>query len=246
MAPDVRVITFNAAAGNPRIATPQERFVTLPFYREAFAGGPGAPILALQEVGDAQARALKRDHGSAVVLQRRRPGLGNALVIPDRYEVLERRSGYYVLPQLRGIAQALRAGRRNWHQYGELRMWIEARLRDTAAGRELTVLTTHISADGDVKVPQLEAIVGRAEKAGPPVILAGDFNVPAGAERGRDVLAARVIARLRDMGTPSPGRENIDYVLADGFAPVSSRHWMDVLEQRISDHAPEDDVLRYA
>jgi endonuclease/exonuclease/phosphatase family metal-dependent hydrolase len=246
MAPDVRVITFNTAAGNPRITTPQEQFLALPFYREAFAGGPGAPILALQEVGDRQAAALRNEHGTAVVLQKRRPGLGNALVIPDRYEVLASRSGYYVLPQLRGIGHALRGGRRNWRQYGELRMWIQARLRDTAANRELTVLTTHVSADGDLKVPQLEAAVSRAERAGPPVVLAGDFNVPQGRERGRDVLAARVIARLRDVGSAPPGRENIDYVLAAGFEPVSSRHWTDLLEQRVSDHAPEDDVLRYA
>jgi endonuclease/exonuclease/phosphatase family metal-dependent hydrolase len=245
MTPHVRVITFNAAAGNPRITTPQERFLALPFYREAFAGGPDAPILALQEVGDVQSKALRDAHGTAVVLQKRRPGLGNALVIPDRYDVVEHGSGYYVLPQLRGIAHALRAGHGNWRQYGELRMWIQARLRDTVAGRELTVLTTHVSPDGDVKVPQLEAAVRRAERAGPPVVLAGDLNVPRGSERGRDVLAARAIARLRDMGGPPPGREKIDYVLASGFEPVSSRHWMDVLEQRISDHAPEDDVLRY-
>ena len=245
MTPDVRVITFNAAAGNPRITTPQADFLTLPFYREAFAGGPQAPILALQEVGDAHAKALAREHGTAVVLQRRRPGLGNALVIPDRYEVLARRSGYYLLPQLRGIGHALRAGHRNWRQYGELRMWIQARLRDTAAGHELTVLTTHVSGDGDLKVPQLEAAVRRAERAGPPVVLAGDLNVPRGRERGRDVLAARVIARLRDMGGAPPGREKIDYVLAAGFEPVSSRHWTNVLDQRVSDHAPEDDVLRY-
>jgi endonuclease/exonuclease/phosphatase family metal-dependent hydrolase len=242
---DVRVITFNTAAGNPRITTPQEQFLELPFYREAFAGGEGAPLLALQEVGDVQAKALRRAHGTAVVLQRRRPGLGNALVIPDRYAVLGHRGGYYVVPQLRGTGHGLRAGRRNWRQYGELRMWIQARLHDRAAGRELTVLTTHVSADGDLKVPQLEAAVRRAERAGPPVVLAGDFNVPAGQERGRDRLAADVIGRLRDMGTPPPGRENIDYVLADGFEPVSCRHWTDILEQRISDHAPEDDVLRY-
>jgi endonuclease/exonuclease/phosphatase family metal-dependent hydrolase len=247
MAPEVRVITFNTAAGNPRITTPQEQFLTLPFYGEAFAGGPGAPLLALQEVGDTQAKALERAAATstAQVLQRRRPGLGNALVIPDRYELLAHRSGYYVLPQLRGIGRALRSGRRNWRQYGELRMWIQARLRDREARRELTVMTTHISADGDLKVPQLEAAVRRAKRAGPPVILAGDFNVPAGRERDRDVLAAQVIRQMRDVGTPPPGRENIDYVLADGFEPVSSRHWTDILEQRISDHAPEDDVLAY-
>jgi len=243
MAPDVRVVTFNAAAGNPRITTPQEAFLDLPFYREAFAGGPRAPLLALQEVGLGQARALRRVAGTAVVLQRRRPGLGNALVVPDRYEVLARRSGYYVLPQLRGIGNALRSGGRNWRQYGELRMWVQARLRDREAGRELTLLTTHVSADGSLKVPQIDAIVGRAKAAGPPVILAGDFNVPAGRERGRDVPAARLLAQLPDMAATSG---SIDYVLAGGFEPVSSRIWTELVESAVSDHPARDATLRYS
>jgi endonuclease/exonuclease/phosphatase family metal-dependent hydrolase len=238
MAPDLRVITFNCAAGNPRITTPQEELLELPFYREAFAGGDGAPLLALQEVGTVQAKALRRAAGTAAVLQKRRPGLGNALVVPDRYEVLAHAAGYYVRPQLRGIARALRAGRRNWRQYGELRMWVQARLRDRAAGRELTMLTTHVSFDMDLKGPQAEAVVARARAAGAPVILAGDFNVPSGS----DEPAARAIARLGDMASAS-GR--IDYVLAAGFAPVASRGWNDVLERRVSDHAPMDVTLRY-
>jgi endonuclease/exonuclease/phosphatase family metal-dependent hydrolase len=243
MAPHVRLITFNTAAGNPRITTPQERFPELPFYKEAFAGGTDAPILALQEVGPAQAKALERAHGTAAVLQKRRPGLGNALVIPDRYEIIEHARAYYVTPQVRGAAHALRHGRRNWHQYGELRMWIEARLRDTAAGRELTVLTTHTSADGDLKVPQIAAVVRRALATGTPTLLAGDFNVPTGRRGGLDVPAGHHLARLPDVAS---ARERIDYVLAHGFEPVSARAWTDLLERRISDHAPEDVVLRYA
>jgi endonuclease/exonuclease/phosphatase family metal-dependent hydrolase len=245
MAADVRVITFNTAAGNPRITTRQEDFLRLPFYEEAFGGAEDAPLLALQEVGDAQARALRRaaPERTATVLQRRPPGLGNALVIPDRYEVLGRRSGYYVLPQLRGIAHGLRTGRRNWRQYGELRMWISARLRDRAAGRELTILTTHISADGSLKVPQLQAVVTRARRAGAPAILTGDFNVPLGRERGRDVPAAAVIGRLPNLGG-GPGQ--IDYVLGAGFELVSARAWTDIVDAKVSDHAAQDRLLRYA
>ena len=242
MAPDVRVVTLNCAAGNPRITTPQAAFLELPFYREAFAGGPEAPLLALQEVGDGQAKALPRARGTATVLQRRRPGLGNALVIPDRYEILGRRSGYYVLPQLRGVGHGLRAGRRNWRQYGELRMWVRARLRDRVAGRELTIVTTHTSADGDLKVPQIAAAIRRARATGTPAILAGDFNVPKGRERGRDVPAAALLSQLRDMGTTRP---KLDYVLATGFEPVSARAWTELLETGVSDHAAEDVVLRY-
>jgi endonuclease/exonuclease/phosphatase family metal-dependent hydrolase len=240
---EVRVVTFNAAAGNPRITAPQEGYLELPFYREALANAPGAPLLALQEVGARQAKALKRAPGAFSLLQMRRPGLGNALVIPARYEVLAHKRGYYLRPQLRGIVSAVRARRRNWRQYLELRMWIEARLRDRDTGRELTLLTTHTSADGDMKVPQIGAIVRRAlaARAGGPVILAGDFNVPRGRERGRDVEAGAILRRLRDMGQSAPSRgEDIDYVLAAGFEPVSTR-----FHETPSDHMAEDDVLRY-
>lgn len=260
---EVRVITFNCAAGNSRITTAQADFVKLPFYLEAFRGDSNAPLLALQEVGADQARALRREgaSGACRVIQMRRPGLGNALVIPERYEVLSHRRGYYVLSQLRGIAHGLwrwvrRQGRPNWRQYGELRTWIEARLHDRASGRDLTLLTTHISADGALKVPQVRAIVRRAEAAAGhgPVILAGDFNVPAGQARGRDIEAAAVLARLRDVGpSQASGRQNIDYVLARGFEPVSSTIWTgDSLQlpgspnaETVSDHYPEDDVLRF-
>jgi endonuclease/exonuclease/phosphatase family metal-dependent hydrolase len=245
MAEDVRVITFNTAAGNPRITTPQEDFLRLPFYGEALDGAESAPLLALQEVGDAQARALRRAAAgsTATVLQRRRPGLGNALVIPARYEILGRASGYYVLPQLRGIAHGLRTGQRNWRQYGELRMWISARLRDRAGGRELTILTTHISADGSLKVPQLDAVVTRTRRAGTPVILTGDLNVPLGRERGRDVPAAAVIDRLSNMGGEAG---QIDYVLGAGFELVTARAWTDLVDAKVSDHAAQDRLLRYA
>jgi endonuclease/exonuclease/phosphatase family metal-dependent hydrolase len=260
MAPDVRVVTFNAAAGNPRITTRQADFLRLPFYREALESNPGAPLLALQEVGDEQAAALRRTAAArnGRVLQMRRPKLGNALVIPDRYLVLSHRRGYYVVPQVRGILDGLVRRRPNWRQFGELRMWIEARLRDRHAGRDLTLLTTHISADGSLKVPQTKAIVNRARAAAArgPVILAGDFNVPAGNPRGRDVEAAALLARLRDVGTAAPprGRENIDYVLTAGFEPVSSRLWTgDSISlpgspnaETVSDHYAEDDVVRYS
>jgi endonuclease/exonuclease/phosphatase family metal-dependent hydrolase len=134
-------------------------------------------------------------------------------------------------------------------------MWLEARLRDRETGRSLTVLTTHVSADGDLKVAQIRWIVRRARAAAGPVILAGDFNVPAGAARGRDVEAAALLAELDDMGTAvPPGRENIDYVLARGFEPVRTRFWTGTSLQlpgsptaeAVSDHYAEDDLLRYA
>ena len=261
---DIRVVTYNTAAGNPRIRTPQETFLALPFYREALAGAARAPILALQEVGPAQARALRarsRD-GRCRVLQLRRPGLGNALVIPERYAVLRSRRGYYLWSQLRGSADALRrwllrGEQPDWRQFGELRMWLEARLRDRVSGNEFTVLNTHLSVDPALKVAQARALVARARAAARrgPVVLAGDLNLPAGHQRGRDREVAALLAGFRDMGTAvPPGRPNIDYVLACGFEPVSSFIWTGSSLQLpgipnaelLSDHYAEDDVLRFA
>ncbi|MGI8594175.1 MAG: endonuclease/exonuclease/phosphatase family protein [Solirubrobacteraceae bacterium] len=260
----VRVVTYNTAAGNPRITTPQASFLALPFYREALEGDARAPILALQEVGSAQARALRKAAGAGRcrILQIRRPGLGNALVVPDRYQLVSGKRRYYVLSHLRGVVDGVRrwAVRReqpDWRQFGELRMWIQARLRDRASGRELTVLTTHLSVEPSLKVPQAREIVRRAHAAAGrgPVILAGHLNSSAARDGGRDADAAAAIATLRDMGNAAPPqRKKIDYVLAAGFEPVSSRIWTgDSIQlpgspnaETISDHYPEDDVLRFA
>jgi endonuclease/exonuclease/phosphatase family metal-dependent hydrolase len=260
---DVRVVTYNTAAGNPKITTPQAAFLDLPFYREALGDEPGAPILALQEVGTAQARALRRHRrAKARILQLRRPGLGDALVIPARYEVLETGRGYYGWSQVMGILDALARWARtrttpNWRQFGELRMWLSARLREPASGREFTIFATHLSVEPSLKVAQARALVRRIDAAAErgPVVLAGDLNVPAGHAHGLDVEVAAMLAHLRDMGTVvPPGRPNIDYVLAAGFEPVSSRIWTgDSLQlpgspdaAHVSDHYPEDDVLRLA
>ncbi|MEA2311810.1 MAG: Endonuclease/Exonuclease/phosphatase family [Solirubrobacteraceae bacterium] len=263
MTPDeVRVITFNTAAGNPRIHTRQADFVTLPFYREALSDAAGAPLLALQEVGDEQARALREAARGAPcrVIQMRRPGLGDALVIPGRYAVLSVRRCYYLLSQLTGALDAVRrrvllGEQPNWRQLGELRTWIAARLRDTRSGRELTLLTTHLSIEPSLKVPEARAIVARALRADGPVVLAGDFNVPAGRARGRDVGVALRLTALRDLGPPPlPGREDIDYVLTRGLEPVSARRWTgDSLSlpgspdaEHVSDHYAEDVVMRFS
>ena len=247
---DIRVVTFNTAAGNPRIATPQASFLALPFYREALEGAPGAPLLALQEVGDAQAKALRAARTSARILQLRRPGLGNALIIPARYEVLAARRGYYVLGHLRGIVDGLRWWRTqshkpNWRQFGELRIWLEARLRDRESRRTFTVLNTHLSIEPSLKRRQAQAIVSRALAARRhgPVVLAGDLNVPSQNPRGRDIEIAATLARLTDVGSREP---KIDYVLADGFAPVSAHRWKgDMLPnaETVSDHYAEDALL---
>ena len=183
----------------------------------------------------------------------RRPALGNALIVPARYDVLGTRRGYYLLSHLRGVVDGLRWWRTerhgpNWRQFGELRMWIKARLRDSLSRRVFTVLTTHLSIEPSLKRRQAHAIVERARRGG-PVVLAGDLNVPATGARGRDVEIAAILARLQDMG--SDGRPDIDYVLADGFTPVSTRRWTgDSLAlpgspnaETVSDHYAKDALL---
>ena len=231
----VRVVTYNTAAGNPRVRTPQRAFLELPFYAEALEGAPGAAILALQEVGTEQSRAL-RGHR---VLQARRPGMGNALVIPARYEVLAHRRGWYPLAQLRGSLAALRRRHADWRQLGELRTWIEARLRDGETGRTFTVLTTHLSVEPALKVTQGRAIAARARAVSGPVILAGDLNVPAREPRGLDREVAGALGGLRDMASTA----GIDRILAAGFDSVSSRTWHEI---GLSDHAPVEATMRLA
>jgi endonuclease/exonuclease/phosphatase family metal-dependent hydrolase len=232
----VRVVTYNTAAGNPRVRTPQTAFLELPFYAEALAGAPGAPILALQEVGGAQSRALRRAGRGCRVLQARRPGMGNALVVPARYELLAHRRGWYPLAQVRGAHAALRRRRADWRQLGELRMWIAARVRDRESGRDFTVMTTHLSVEPALKVAQARALAARARAAPGALVLAGDLNLPGRAPRGRDREAAALLAGLRDM-TAAPG---IDRILARGFDAVSSRAWTEVA---LSDHHPVEAVV---
>ncbi len=271
MAP-IRVITFNTAVGNPKIRTPQRAFLDLPFYREVIGGADGAPILALQEVGPEQAKALKEAAagGQFRVIHIRRPKQGNTLVIPARFEVVSRRSWYFLVSQLGALLQALwRAARHkrtlNHRQYLELRMWSRARLKDKQGGREFTVFNTHVSGDPHLRLAQMKALLGRvhgAVRAG-PVILAADLNTrPADAEsknpeqRQADAAIRALLPPLEDMA-PSlrePRRAAIDWVLASGFAPVGATQYTDDALQLpglpsadvISDHYAKEAVLRFA
>jgi endonuclease/exonuclease/phosphatase family metal-dependent hydrolase len=265
-----RVITYNTAVGNKRIETPQAAFLELPFYRDVIEGVDDAPILALQEVGRDQARALKavaRD-GEFRVIHISRPGQGNAIVVPRRFEVLAKTSRYYGASQLRGIGRSLArwAGERrgpNWGQLLELRMWSHARLRDRESGRQFTFFNTHLALNPILRLEQARALhrrVRRAWEAG-PVIVAGDFNThtaeTATSEQERwDGSVRALFEDLTDMGLSSPDRRksSIDYILASGFEAVSSRVWTGESLQlpgfptaeKISDHYPEEDVLRFA
>ena len=265
----LRVITFNTAVGNPKIKTDQRDFLKLPFYREIIDGTPEAAILAVQEVGPEQAKALKRaaEDGNFRVIHNQRPGQGNAILIPARFEVLSHRSRYYAWSQLTAIAKALwRAARKrekfNHRQYLELRMWSEAKLRDRRGGRVFTVFNTHVSGDPPLRLAQMKALIRRVHGAGRegPVILAADLNTrptdSKNPEQSRGDAAVRALfPPLEDM-TPAardPRRGAIDWILATGLSPVSAKQYTDDSLQLpglptadvISDHYAKEAVLRF-
>lgn len=263
--PDVRVVTFNTAVGNPRIRTAARDFLALPFYREILDGDPGAAILALQEVGPGQAKALREAAaaGRFALLHIQRPGQGNALLVPGRYEVLGRRSRYFAASQLRALGVALgrrvtRRERLNLRQYLELRMWSCARIADRASGFELMVFNTHLSGEGPLRLAQARSLLRRVHRAraGGPVILAGDLNVRATGGPAADGAVRALFAPLRDMAPAAvdPRRPAIDWILASGFEPAGARLYTgDALSlpgspsaELVSDHYAKEAVLRPA
>ncbi len=269
--PDLlRVITFNTAVGNPRITTDQRDFLQLPFYQDIIQGRADAPLLAGQEIGPTQARALKEAaaDGNFQVIHKQRPGQGNVLLVPKRFEVLKAERHFYLKSQLRAALEAVRAWvklreKPDHRQLLELRMWIEALLRDSRSGRSFTIFNTHLSGNPALRLEQARELfrwVHRAAERG-PVIVAGDFNTRTSetATAEQDVVDSQVRALfgdLKDMGELAAERKrsSIDYVLARGFTAVSSKLYTGASLQLpgrpraelISDHYAEEDVLRFA
>jgi hypothetical protein len=96
----VEIITFNTGSGNPKIKTPQEEFVDLPFYQKAIKGEPDAPIIGLQEAGPAQVKALYEEtkntgNVSYEYIRSNFSKGGNLLIIPKRFDVLKSKSTPY-------------------------------------------------------------------------------------------------------------------------------------------------------
>jgi len=262
---DFRVITFNTAVGNPKIKTDQRAFLELPFYREIIEGAEDAPILALQEVGPTQAKALaqakKSGHFSLIHIAR--PGQGDALLAPARFKVLRRRRRYFFGSQVRALAVAVwraivKREPLNWRQYLELRMWIKAQLHDEDSGRELTVFTTHLSGEGPLRLAQAKSLfkrVHRARRHG-PVLLAGDLNVRAGTSKNpADAEVQALFAPLQNVAATATDarRPAIDWLLASDLQPVRSRLYTDAAltlpglpsADLISDHYAKEATLRF-
>ena len=270
---DVRVITFNTAVGNPAIKTAQQDFLQLPFYKAVIEGKPGAPILALQEVGNAQRDAVKAlaASGNFHVLSQRvglRGRQNNMILVPKRYQVEQAENHFFAKSHLVGVAKSLWGwakggfkGGLNLGQLSEPRGYQELRLKDTQTGKTLTVFNSHTSYYDALKVEHNKQLFAAAREAGKqgPVIVAGDLNTRTAdtdpeANSWHDKSRAHQ-AGFQDMGpagTP-PGKTNIDWVLGKGFAPVSSKWYTgDSIAlpgspdaQAVSDHYAEEDVLRY-
>jgi endonuclease/exonuclease/phosphatase family metal-dependent hydrolase len=261
----IRVITFNTAVGNPRIETDQRAFLDLPFYREVIEGRPDGPILALQEVGSAQAKALRQAarSGRFRLIHIARPGQGNALLVPARFEVLSRRSHFFLGSQgaalARAIWRAVRARERlNHRQLLELRMWSRVWLRDSVTETRFSVFNTHLSGDRQLRLAQARSLMRRVHRASRhgPVILAGDLNThPEDADQAAaDASVRALFPPLEDMAPSAadPRRPAIDWVLAAGFTPVSARQYTDgslqlpglATAEVISDHYAKEAVLR--
>ena len=266
----VRVVTYNTAVGNPRIKTRQRDFLELPFYQDVIQGRPDAPLFAGQEIGPEQAQALKEAarNGKFEVIHKQRPGQGNVVLVPKRFEVLERQARYFLRSQLAGAVRSLwrwlrRQGRPNWRQLAELRIWIRVRVRDRESGRVFSFFNTHLSGDPVLRLEQAKELFGRVrdDQRDGPVIVAGDLNTRTAetAIPGPEAFDSQVRALfdgLEDMGLSATERRksNIDYVLASGFSAIASKVYTgDSLSlpglpnaESISDHYAEEDVLRFA
>lgn len=245
-ATDVKVVTFNTAIGNPAIKTDQKDFLTLPFYKKALEGAPDAPILCLQEVGDAQREAVERmaKSGKFTVL-----GMGvgvggkqnNMVVIPKRYQVLEQKNeSYGFFSQLKaGFVNAAKGlwgwvkggfkGNPSFTQLVEPRGYQQFKLKDTVTGKTFTLFNTHTSFYDGIRgdhLKQLFAAARAAEKQG-PVIVAGDLNTRTAENDTTGAHAAdrRIFEGYADMGPKGipPEKSNIDWVLAKGFESKSSK-----------------------
>jgi endonuclease/exonuclease/phosphatase family metal-dependent hydrolase len=243
---DVKVITFNTAVGNPRIKTRQADFLQLPFYQKALQGAPDAPILCLQEVGNAQRDAVlaQAKGGRFTAIPMRVGARGrqhNMLVIPKRYEVLSHDNDFFKGSHLKGVLQlgwrVLKRGFRDrpsldhLSQLWEPRGYQHVKLRDTVTGKTFTVFNTHTSFLDEVKVNHVRDLMdaARAARKQGPVIVAGDLNTrTADTDKhpaGFDAKAREALAGFQDMGPAGapPKHTNIDWVLADGFEGVSSK-----------------------
>jgi endonuclease/exonuclease/phosphatase family metal-dependent hydrolase len=251
-----RAVTFNVAGGNPACtATPADILAT-PLIADVIHGDPDAPVVALQEVSPRLRHSLlalrgwrdtQRGRPYFEQLHVRRPGQGNALLIPQRFDVLGRLTGYLWRPMGRVVGELARdRDRANWRQALEVRMWISVVLRDTATGRGLNVFTTHLSGDARVRLRQATDLFAMVHEAGSPTLLLADLNLRPTSKRPEDdTIRSVLFPPLVDLAwnAVSVERPPVDWILGTGLVAVSARLHGDV---RVSDHFPKEAVLDYA
>lgn len=136
------------------------------------------------------------------------------------------------------------------------RILVWARVRDLAVGRELVLATTHLDHAGVEAQEQGALLVHdrlREAADGAPIVLTGDFNVPAGAggpwqhlvDAGlrdtHEAAAERLgedIGTFPDYGEPRVGADRIDWILASGLTVVQhAAHAHRIDGVHASDHA---------
>lgn len=267
---DVKVITYNTAVGNSKIKTDQKEFLQLPFYQSVINGEAGAPIMCLQEVGNAQRKELERlsKNGNFTVLSQRVAlnfKQSNLILVPKRFKVEKSDNTYFVGSQIKAAAKTIWGwlkgdGKPSFSKLWQLvspRGYQEMQLKDTMTGKKLTVFNAHTSYDPALKAVHAKQLFDAAREAGKrgPVIVGGDLNTNTDPKSQSDKDAHATWKDFQDMGKPGEAgdRHNIDFVLAQGFDSVSSKWYLgDDIKlpsaenaALISDHYAEEDVLRY-
>lgn len=269
-----RVITFNTAVGNPAIKTPQADFLKLPFYQELLQGKPEAPVLCLQEVGNAQRAAVERlaaQPGAPFSVVANRVGLNqhDMMLIPKRFQVEKREVHRFLGIQLKALVRTtfnwlFRGGEKpTFTQLIAPRGWVQATVVDRKTGQRLTLIDTHLSYWKELRADQAAKLMAhaRAAEALGPVVVAGDLNtrtadtdLPKHAAEGHAATRAQW-SGYADAGLPGnpPGKSNIDWVLVKGLKPLASKwHTGEGLSLpgfptalQVSDHHAEEDLITY-
>lgn len=263
-ASDVRVVTYNTAVGASKIKTPQADFTQLPIYQKALTNAPGAPIMALQEVGKAQLEAAKKYEAQGtckVIYQKVHIGdQYNAIIVPARYTVESSESTHYLKAQIKaigrgvwGFVKSFGKERPRFTDMHQPRGFLETQLKDSVTGKRFTLFDTHMALDPKVREDQIKKLVSTADAATKKggVIIAGDLNTRNAAtdQKGaasKDAPIRAALAGYTDMGAstekePTLGHSsgNIDWVLAKGFDAVSSRMLTDIQDPK---GRPTDEV----
>jgi endonuclease/exonuclease/phosphatase family metal-dependent hydrolase len=243
----VRVITFNAAGGNPACTATPAEILAVPFMVDVVHGAVDAPIVGLQEVTPALRRALLALRPPAgrpffEQLHVARPGQGNALLIPGRFEVIQHDRGYLMGAMRRVLVEKMRQhGAIDGRQALEVRMWLSAQLRDTITGRWLSVFCTHLSGCAPVRLQQARDVFDRVHATADPVtIVLADLNIRRGSRHPQDdAITGLLFPPLRDV---APVLGSLDWVLGTGVNPMLARALTDI---KVSDHYPLEAIVEF-